>query len=120
MRSTKQTLNASLKKQVYALFDQVFADIKTPEEAHLVFSDLLKPHEYESLVKRLTTCYYLSKGRSYNNIKTNLKVSSTTIASIQPLIATKGIKHAIKLMSAEEWAEKWSSKFKKLTKDKRK
>jgi len=116
MRSSKQTLNSSLKKQVYALFDQVFADIKTPEEAHLILSDLLKPNEYELFVKRLAISYYLAKGRSYKNIKDNLKVSSATIASVQPLLESKGIKHAIKLMEAEEWANKWSEKFKKLVK----
>ena len=116
MRSSKKTLNRSLKKQVYSLFEQVIVDIKSPEEAKLFLSDFLKDSEYEMLAKRLAIAYWLKKGRSYANIKDNLQVSSATIASVQQDLESKGIQFAIKQMEADEWASKWASKFKKLVK----
>lgn len=115
MRSSKQSLNSSLKKQVYGLLEQVLVDIKSPEEAQLFLSDFLKESEYEMLAKRLAIAYWLKKGRSYANIKQNLKVSSATIASVQQEIDKEGIQYAVKLMEAEEWASKWADKFKKIT-----
>ncbi len=115
MRSSKNTLNTSLKKQVYGLLEQVIVDIKTSEDAKLFLSDFLKESEYEMLAKRIAIAYWLKKGRSYANIKQNLKVSSATIASVQQEIDKKGIQFAVKLMEADEWASKWADKFKKFT-----
>ena len=53
------------------------------------------------------------KGRSYENIKQNLKVSSATVASIQSMLDKKGIKLALKKIEAEEWANLWSERIKK-------
>ena len=56
----------------------------------------------------------LKKKRSYENIKNNLKVSSATIATAEKNIDSKGIKLALKKLEAEEWANVWSEKIKKL------
>ena len=61
----------------------------------------------------MAIAYYLKKGRSYANIKENLKVSSATIASVQEITDTKGVQLAIKKVEAEEWANKWSEKISK-------
>lgn len=66
--------------------------------------------------KRLAVAYWLKKGRSYENIKQNLKVSSATIASVQENFKKGGFQIVLKKLEAEEWANKWSVKIKKFVK----
>ena len=91
---------------------QLVADIKSPEEAKIVFGELLSNTESTAIVKRLAIGYWLTKKRSYENIKTNLKVSSATIAAMQNELKKDGWKLAMKKMVAEEWATKWEEKIK--------
>ncbi len=75
---------------------------------------LAEPNEV--LAKRLAIAYWLKKGRSYNNIKNNLKVSSATIASVQSKTDNPGFQMALKNLEAEEWANVWEKKIKKFIK----
>jgi len=97
------------------MFVQTIADIKKTEDLEIFFKDFLKETEYEMYVKRLAIAYWLKKGRSYDNIRGNLKVSSATIASVQKLMDTAGVRIAMKHIEAEEWANIWSERFKKIT-----
>lgn len=115
MRVSSSKLSQVLYSQLLDQFAQLLADLKTKDDVKVVLTDILTDTERELLVKRLAIIYYLHKGRSYTNIKQNLKVSSATIASAAALMARPGIKHALKLMTAEEWANKWADKFTKLT-----
>jgi len=112
MRTSSLKLNPSLKNQISKTFTQLIADIKTPEEANEFLKNFFNDSEYETFVKRMAIAYWLKKGRSYSNIKQNLKVSSATIASIQTLMETEGFKLALKKIEAEEWATIWQEKIK--------
>ena len=116
MRTSSIKLNSILKNQIAKTFEQLIIDIKTPEEARVFFSDFFNDKEYETYTKRLAVAYWLKKGRSYANIKQNLKVSSATIASVEKLMAKPGFKLALKKIEAEEWANVWAEKIKKFTK----
>lgn len=116
MRTSNQKINTTLKKEIIKTFAQVVADIKNPEEAKTFLSDFFNEKELETYAKRLAVSYWLKKNRSYENIKTNLKVSSATIASIQNQLKTKGTEIAIKKIEAEEWANQWAKKIKKFVK----
>ncbi len=72
--------------------------------------------EYEAFAKRLAIAYWLRKGRSYSNIKQNLKVSSATIATVQSIMETEGFQLALKKIEAEEWASVWTKKIRKFIK----
>ena len=52
--------------------------------------DFFKDAEIETYAKRFAVAYWLKKGRSYANIKQNLKVSSATIADISNVMKSKG------------------------------
>jgi len=114
MQISKQKLNPNLEKQLYAVWHQLVADIKTPEEAEKVTRSLFSNTELVTIVKRLGVGYWLTKHRSYENIKQNLKVSSATIASIQRDMKKNGWKLILQKIMAEEWASKWEGKIKKL------
>lgn len=86
------------------------------DEMHRFLSDFFNDSELETFAKRLSIAYYLKKGRSYENIKTNIKVSSATIATIEKLSKKPGFASGVKKMEAEEWANVWAEKIKRLAK----
>ncbi len=116
MRSSEQKLNISLGKQISETFIQMVTDLRDLGETRTFLKDFFNETELEAYTKRLAIAYWLKKGRSYNNIKDNLKVSSATIASVQSVIDKPGFKLALKKIEAEEWANKWSEKIKSFIK----
>lgn len=112
MRVSGQKTNPILKAQIIKTLSQTLADIKDPNEMAIFLNDFFNDSELETFAKRLGVAYWLKKGRSYTNIKNNLKVSSATIATIGNLMQTPGMKLAIKQMEAEEWANVWEKKIK--------
>ncbi len=115
MRITKKQINPTLKKELIKTFAQVIADIKNQEEALAFIQGFFEETEIEVFAKRLAIAYWLKKGRSYSNIKQNLKASSATIAEISNLAKKQGFQLALKKIEAEEWAEVWARKIKKIT-----
>ena len=101
-----------MKKELARVFTQLVADLKSPEEVEIFFKDFFNDSEFETFAKRLGVAYWLKKGRNYENIKNNLKVSSATIATIQSLMKKPGFVLAIKKAEAEEWANVWAEKIK--------
>lgn len=113
MRLSQDKLHPSLKNQVIKTLAQTLTDFKDIDEAYTFLQDFFNESELETFAKRLSIAYWLKKGRSYTNIKQNLKVSSATIASIQASMDKPGIKLAIKKLEAEEWANVWAEKIRK-------
>lgn len=113
MRRSNRKLNPSFKRQIEKTLAQTIADLNDLEEAHTFLEGFFSETEYEIFAKRLAVAYWLKKGRSYSNIKQNLKVSSATIAAAQAIIDEPGFKLALKKMEAEEWANQWSEKIRK-------
>ncbi len=114
MRVSKNRLNSSLRKEILNSFIQTLDDLKGAREKEIFLNDFFNLLELDTYIKRLAIAYWLKKGRSYENIKTNLKVSSATIAVVEKQLETPGFKLALKKMEAEEWANVWSEKIKKL------
>lgn len=114
MRTSDQKLNSSLKNQIINTLSQTIADLKDSKEAHKFLGSFLTDSELEAFAKRLAVAYWLKKGRSYNNIKQNLKVSSATIATVQSVLDSEGFQLALKKIEAEEWANQWAEKIRKL------
>jgi len=113
MRTSEKKLNPSLKKQIIQTFNQVITDLRDTNETNKFLLDFFNESEYEAFAKRLAIAYWLRKGRSYNNIKENLKVSSATIATVQSMMDNPGLQLALKKIEAEEWANQWAEKIKK-------
>lgn len=114
MRTSKDKLNTSLKKEIISTFFQTLEDLKDKKEIETFLTDFFSETELETYSKRLATAYWLKKKRTSENIKTNLKTSNTAITSVKKQLNTKGFKLALKKMEAEEWANVWSEKIKKL------
>jgi TrpR-related protein YerC/YecD len=113
MRISEKKLNSALQKQVQEMLFQALADLKTPKETKLFMEDFFTNAEAEVFTKRLAIAYWLKKGRTYANIKKNLKVSSATIANVQEMMQRPGFELLLKKVEAEEWASQWADKIKK-------
>jgi uncharacterized protein YerC len=114
MRTSNRKLNASLRNQIEKTFYQLIADLTRPEEVETFLKDFLNDAELEAFTKRMAVAYWLKKGRSYENIKENLKVSSATITTVQALMKKPGFELALKKIGAEEWANVWAERIKKI------
>lgn len=113
MRTSDRKLNRSLGSEIKRMLNQTIVDISSENESDKFLTSFLTDSEYETFAKRLAIAYWLRKGRSYANIKTNLKVSSATIASVQAMVDKPGFAQALKKIEAEEWAGQWADKIKK-------
>ncbi|OGM29757.1 hypothetical protein A2630_01280 [Candidatus Woesebacteria bacterium RIFCSPHIGHO2_01_FULL_44_10] len=113
MRVSQNSLNPSLKNQIIKTFAQTISDFKNISQIKTFLDDFFTPAEIETYAKRLAIAYWLKKGRSYENIKGNLKVSSATIAEVKQTMDRPGFEQAIKAIEAEEWASVWTQKIQK-------
>jgi len=111
MQVSKKKVNKNLNLQIHRLFYQVLSDLKNPLEIESFFKDFLTKTELEVLTKRLAAAYFLSKGRRYQEIKKDLALSSTTVATVSRQIKKHGFIIALKKIKADEWAEKWAEKL---------
>ncbi|MDP3917671.1 MAG: Trp family transcriptional regulator [Candidatus Woesebacteria bacterium] len=103
-----------LQREIINTFFQTLEDIKTKEDFRTFCKDFFSDKELETYVKRLAIAYWLKKKRSIQNIKTNLEVGTSEIELVEKQLNTKGFKLALQKMEAEEWANVWSEKIKKL------
>jgi len=94
----------------------MMADLKNNKEIETFLTDFFDEAEFEKYIKRLATTYWLKKGRDRENIQRNLQVSPKEITEAQKSLQKDGIKLALKKMEAEEWANVWAERIKKITK----
>lgn len=111
MQLSQNPINKTLEKQLNQMLNQVLAELSSPEEIDTVLDDLLTQAERVTLLKRLGIALYLDKGRSYEDVKNNIKVSSATVASVAENLGNPGWQETIKRVKAEEWANEWTEKL---------
>jgi uncharacterized protein YerC len=109
-------MNPSLKRQLLRTFVQMMDDLKDKKEIETFLKDFFDDEELEKYVKRLAVAYWLKKGRDEQNIRENLKATANEIALAKKSLKKEGIKLALKKIEAEEWANQWSEKIKKISK----
>lgn len=101
-----------LQKEIISTFFQTLEDLKTKKELEIFFRDFFDEKELEIYTKRLAIAYWLHKKRDYENIKTNLKVTTKEIKEVEKKLDSKGYKLALKYIEAEEWSNKWAERIK--------
>ena len=107
-------MNSTLKNQIEKTFALTISEFKNEDEAYEFLKDFLTESEFTAFAKRLSIAYWLTKKRSYENINTNLKVSSATISQVKTMMKKTGFKKAVKKLEADEWATKWTKKIKSI------
>lgn len=111
MQLSQTPINKTLERQLGEMFYQVLAEINSPEDLKTIFEDVLTEGERIAVLKRLGIALYLDKGRSYEDVKNNIKVSSATIATVAENLGNAGWQEMIRRIKAEEWANDWTDKI---------
>ena len=109
-------MNPSLKRQLVRTFSQMLVDLTKPSEVEAFLKDFFNETELEKYITRLATVYWLKKGRDEENIMQNLHASSKDVKETEKLLKKEGVKLALKKIEAEEWANVWSERIKKIVK----
>jgi uncharacterized protein YerC len=107
-------MNSSLKRQLVRTFIQMLDDLKDKKEMEKFLTDFFTDSEFEKYTKRLAIVYWLKKGRDVENIERNLMATSSEIDEARDLLKKDGVKLAIKKIEAEEWANVWAERIKKV------
>lgn len=109
-------MNPTLKKTITRTFIQLLSDLKTEKQITTFLTDFFSGEEFETYTRRLAIVYWLKKGRDYNNIQNNLKASLKEIKEVEKSLSSQGLKLALKYLEADEWANIWSERIKKVVK----
>ncbi|HOX96347.1 MAG TPA: Trp family transcriptional regulator [Candidatus Woesebacteria bacterium] len=113
MQLSSNPLNKTIEKQLSGMFYGILAELSSPEEIKTILKDILTEGERVAILKRLGIAVYLDKGRNYEDIKNNIKVSSATIASVAENTGNPGWQEVIRRIKADEWASEWTNKISK-------
>ncbi len=111
MRTSDSPLDPELREEILHLLPQLLTDIHSEKEMETFLEDFFSKKELEVFSKRLAILYWLKRKRSYKEMKEQIKVSSATIASMQDIVTRPGIELAWRVLEANEWAEKISSRI---------
>ncbi len=113
MQISNRKINKNLEAQLTKMLVGLLTEVSSAGQLEEILRDLLSETEFVAITKRLGIAIYLDKGRSYEDIKNNLKVSSATIASVAESMGNPGMVESIKRVKAEEWANSWTLKISK-------
>ena len=97
-----------LEEQMFVLFHRALADLRTEKDVSKFLEDLLTPSERIMLGKRLAIAVLLDKGYDQRTIHTIMKVSVSTVSSVNYWLKHQGSGYRIvlsKLKNQEEWRE---------------
>lgn len=107
---SKYPLTEDVKKRVTDIFYQSLADLKEPNQVANFLKEFLTPTEQVMLAKRISIGYLLGKKYEARTISNILKVSVTTVTSVNRLIKhNKGYFYSMieKLLKEEKNQKFW-------------
>lgn len=115
-KKTQPTLSVQKTQELLMQFFQLNADLKSGKEVTTFLQDFLTDSEQTMLAKRLAVAWELYQGKSYGEIQKQFGVSSATISAVAEVMMKPGMQLAMKKLTIDEWAEKWSEKLKNMFK----
>ncbi|HYD35385.1 MAG TPA: Trp family transcriptional regulator [Vitreimonas sp.] len=106
MQTSSHALPAKHHQQLLNRLYTLLADLKHPNDVQAFLADFLTDTERLVFAKRLGILWELQQGKSYEEIKKALQVSSATISSVAEVKGKKGWQLALEKMTADQWAER--------------
>lgn len=103
---------ASVADRIFSIFIKSLVSVKNKKEAQKLIEDLFSPAERIMLSKRLSIAFLLMRGYEYRQISRLLRVSLTTVASVngQLRYGQGGYREILNKISKEEKLEDFFSK----------
>lgn len=109
---SKRVMSGKVQERIFKIFWQSLASCRDTESVSKFLEDLLTPTEKIMLAKRVSIALMLLKGYDYRSICSTLKVSSSTIWSVNLWLKTKGSGYKValgKILKNEEWSTFWQN-----------
>ncbi|OGG30506.1 hypothetical protein A3A63_03930 [Candidatus Gottesmanbacteria bacterium RIFCSPLOWO2_01_FULL_46_9] len=105
---SRNPLSKKMEDQMFSLFRGVLVDLNDEDDVAYFLDDLLSPTEKIMLGKRLAIAFLLEKGYDQRAIHTILKVSTSTVNSVNYWLQRKGQGYR-KVIGMVRKAEKWQA-----------
>jgi len=104
---SKYPISKNIADRIFDVFIKTLIKIKNNKDAHNLAQDLFSPTERIMLAKRLAIAYLLMKNYPYREISQLLRVSGTTIASVNSSLqyGKNGYKTILERIAKEEKLE---------------
>ncbi|MBM3209673.1 hypothetical protein FJZ40_05310 [Candidatus Shapirobacteria bacterium] len=109
-RISKRKIDPEIEGRCFEIFWGLLAQLKSPLEIREFLESLLSYIEQTMLAKRLAIAVLLARGYNYEEIDQTLKVSKSTIGTVQKqlLIGAPGYKKAVeKILHQEKIDRLW-------------
>ena len=110
-KRSSQQLEKTFEEQLHRSLFQVLADLSNTHDAEGFSSSFFTSTEVSIFARRLAIAVLLEQGKSYEGIRSLLRVSTATISSVAEQMKTPGFVLALRKLKVESWAEKWSEKL---------
>ena len=106
---SKYPISKDIADRIFDIFIKTLIKIRSESDAQNLANDLFSPTERIMFAKRLSIAFLLMKGYEYRKIRQILKVSLTTIASVNISLkfGSSGYKAILERISKEEKLEEF-------------
>lgn len=106
---SKYPISKDVADRIFDVFIKSLIKVKNSRDAHNLANDLFSPVERIMLAKRLSIAFLLMKGYEYREISKLLRVSLTTIASVNSSLryGHDGYKTILERIAKEENLEEF-------------
>lgn len=107
---SRRFLDEKVLSRILDVFLSTLIDIKSLDDARAFFNSVLSDTEQVMLAKRLAIALLLEKGYDYRSIEKLLKVSTTTIHSVnlkRRIFSREFSRTASKFKGREDWEKFW-------------
>lgn len=104
---SKYPISKDIADRIFDVFIKSFIKVRNSKDAQILANDLFTPTERIMLAKRLAIAFCLMKGYEYREISKLLRVSLTTIASVNMTLkyGSDGYKTILERINKEEKLE---------------
>ena len=114
MRTTRKQLPPALRAQLFTDLSIVLTDTRNNQQMCDFLVRFLSPNELLVLSKRIGILKRLYSDYSYEEIQSELQVSSATISSIAAIKDHASTDRAIDKLAVHQWAEKVATFIRRL------
>jgi uncharacterized protein YerC len=114
MQISSKKLSKNKKQQILDQFLTLIGDLQHPTKVEQFANDFFTDTELSVFAKRLAIAYSLHQGKSYKEIKQELKVSSATISSVAEIKNGIGTQLAIEKIGQDKQFQQTTDKIYKI------
>ncbi len=107
MQTSAKPLTRQNEHLLFKQLSTLLADLDHPKQMEIFLREFLTQTEQLVFAKRLAILWELHQGKSYEEIKDKLNVSSATISSVSEIISRKSLTSTLALLVKDARLSRW-------------